>query len=75
MSRGGETTVPRHYCLHISLLYAKVAMITDTNAERRQTWGSRRNTKRGLADVGLHVEQMSPNRPGGQMLGVNFSSH
>ena len=50
-------------------------MITDRNAKRWQTWGNGTNMKRGLVDVGLHVEQKLLNRPGGQMLGVNFLSH
>ena len=72
MSERGETTVPRHYCLHASPLHAKVAIITDTDAKRRLTWGNGRDTKHGLVDVGLNAEQVLPNRPGGQMLVVIF---
>ena len=72
MSKGGETTVPRNYCLHISSLHAKDVIITGTSAKRRLTLGNRRDAERGLADVGLHTERMSPNRPRGQMLVMNF---
>ena len=74
MSGGREATVPCHYCLHVSPLHAKVAMITGTNAKRRLTWGNGSGTEHGLGDVGLHTEQMSPSRPGGQMLVANFLS-
>ena len=57
--------VPRHYCLHVSPLHIKFAMIIDTNAKRRLTWGNRSDKKRGIADEGLHTEHMSSNRPGG----------
>ena len=56
-------------------MHAKVAMITNTNAKRRQAWGNGSDVKHGLADIGLHAEQMSPNRPGGLMLVVNFLGH
>ena len=72
---GREATVLCHYCLHVSPLHVKVAMITGTNAKRRQMWGNGSDTGRGMGDVGLHTEQMSPNRPGGQMLVANFLSH
>ena len=72
MSEGGETTVPCNYCLIVSPLHAKVVIITNTNIKRRLTWGNGRDTERGLADIGLHAEQVSPSRPGGQMLVVNF---
>ena len=72
---GREITVPCHYCPHISLLHAKVAMITGVHAKRRLTWGNGSDTGCGLGDVGLHTEQMSPSRPGGQMLVVNFLSY
>ena len=74
MSEGKESTVPRNYCLLVSPLHAKVAIIIGTNAKRRLTRGNGSDAKRGLADIGLHVEQMSPNNPGGQMLVVNFLS-
>ena len=72
MSKGGETTVPCNYCLHVSLLHTKVVIITGTSAKRWLTWGNGRDAKRGLAEVGLHAEQMSPNKPRGQMLVMNF---
>ena len=49
MSEEGETTVPRNYCLHVSPLYAKVIIITDTSAQKaadvgkwkgREAWSS-----------------------------------
>ena len=72
MLREGGATVPRNYCLNISPLHAKVVIITGTSAKRRLTWGNGRDAKRGLAEVGLHAEQMSPNKPRGQMLVMNF---
>ena len=53
---GGETTVPRHYCLYVSLLHAKFIIITNTNAKRKLIWGNGSDAKRGLVDVGLHVK-------------------
>ena len=74
MSGEKETTAPCHYCLHVSPLRTKVSMITGTNAKRQLTWGNGNDIGRGLGDVGLHTEQLSPSRPGGQMLVVNFLS-
>ena len=66
--------VPRHHCLHVSSLHAKVTIITNTNVKRWLTWGNGRDAKHGLADVGLYAKQVLPNRPGVQMLAVNFLS-
>ena len=49
--------VPHHYCLHVSPLHVKVAIITETDDKRRLTWGNGRDTKHVLADVGLYAEQ------------------
>ena len=56
VSGGREATAPYHYCLHVSRLHAKVAMITGTNAKRWLTWGNGSDTGRGLGDVGLYTE-------------------
>ena len=74
MFGGREVTVPCHYCLHVSLLQAKVAVITGTNVKGRLTWGNGSDARRGLGDVGLHTEQMLSSRPRGQMLVANFLS-
>ena len=46
MSERGETTIPRNYCLHISLLHAKAIIITDMNIKRRFTWGNGRDVEK-----------------------------
>ena len=74
MSKEKEATVPWHYYLHVSLLHAKVAMITGTNAKRRLTWGNGSDMRHGLSDVGLPTEQLLPSRPRGQMLMAKFLS-
>ena len=58
--------VPCHYYLHVSPLHEKVAMIAGTNAKRWLTWGNRNDMGRGLGDVGLPTEQLSPSKPGGR---------
>ena len=68
----GEITVPRYYCLHVSLLQAKVGIITDTSIKRRLRSGNGEDAKRGLVEVGLNAEHTSPSKPGGQMLVMNF---
>ena len=66
--------VPHNYCLHVSSLHAKAIIITNTSAKRRLTWGNGNDAGHGPVDVGLHVEQVLPNKLGGQMLIMNFLS-
>ena len=56
LSEKGEVTAPYNYCMHVSLLHAKVVIIIDTSAKRQLTWGNGKDAERGLADVGLHVK-------------------
>ena len=66
---------PCTYCLHISPLQAKVVMIMGAKTKRRLPQENRRDI--GVYSSwhqGLHAEQGSPNRLGGQMLATNFSN-
>ena len=72
MSEGREMTIPHNYCQHVFPLHAKAVIITDTNAKGRLMWGNGKDAEHGPADIGLHAEQVSLNRPGRHMLVMNF---
>ena len=65
----------RNFSLHVSLLQAKVTMITGAKTKGRLLWESGRNAEMcSNWHLELHVEQGSQIRPGGQMLAANFSN-
>ena len=72
----GRRLVKSHIydCLHVSLLHAKVAMITDVKTNVRLMWENGRDARvHSSWHRDLCTEQVLPNKSGGQMLVTNFS--